>query len=99
MANWWDDITNFITIPFNVAAGSPSAAQHLPTSLPSVGNWLNSLGGAIGSGIEGALVSFLHDLWDVILGPLEIIAGAGLAIVILLYAFKDDLGSLAMLIK
>lgn len=93
--NWWDDLQQWITAPFNVGADSPSAAANLPTSIPSPANWLSSIGGDIGSGIEAALVAFLHDLWDVILGPLEIIAGVALAIVILLYAFKDDLGSLA----
>lgn len=67
--------------------------------LTAVNSWLNQLGGQIGSGIDAALVAFLKDLWTVILGPLEIIAGAALAVLILVYVFKDDLASVAMLIK
>lgn len=64
-----------------------------------LGSWLKSAGGAIGSGIEGAFVAFLKDLWDVILGPLEVLAGVALAILILAFAFKDDLAAVAMAIK
>lgn len=70
-----------------------------PIPLPDpLGNWLRSLAGEIGSGIEGAFVALLKDLWDVILGPLEIIAGALVAFVIIAYIFKDDLAAVAPMI-
>lgn len=73
--------------------GTPAAGVPAPNSL--IGGWIGSLGGMIASGLEGALVAFLKDLWDVILGPIEVIAGVALAILILLFAFKDDLASVA----
>jgi len=53
--------------------------------------WLKSAGGAIASGMEAAFVSMFKDLWKVIVGPLEMIAGIGLAIIVLIWIFKDDL--------
>lgn len=60
-----------------------------------VAAWLSSMGGSIASGLEGAGVAFLKDLWNVILGPIEILIGSAIAMVILVYAFKDDLMSIA----
>jgi hypothetical protein len=45
---------------------------------------LSGLGGYIASGIESGFVSLLTDLWDVIL--------------ILVFAFREDLGSLAAVV-
>jgi len=59
---------------------------------------LSGLGGYIASGIESGFVSLLTDLWDVILGPLEVIAGVAIAVVILVFAFREDLGSLAAVV-
>ena len=96
----WDQAQGVIQInqklrqkngPATPAAGVPG-----PDSL--IGGWLGSLGGMIASGLEGALVAFLKDLWDVILGPVEVIAGVLLAIVILLWAFRDDLASIAAIV-
>lgn len=72
-----------------------NASGPLPNPIDS---WLKSLGGEIGSGLESAAVAFLTDLWDVILGPLEILAGALLAVFILVFAFKNEIMSLAPLI-
>lgn len=70
-----------------------------PLSIPNpIDSWLKGLGGAIGSGLEGAAVAFLNDLWDVILGPLEILAGALLAVFVLVFAFKNEIMSVAPLI-
>lgn len=61
-------------------------------------SWLGGLGGMIATGIESGFVALLKDLWDVILGPLEILAGAVVAFVIIAYIFKDDLAAVAPLI-
>lgn len=57
-------------------------------------SFLGSLGGSIGSGLESGIVALLRDLWSVIMGPLEMIGGVLLAILILLWAFREDLGSI-----
>jgi hypothetical protein len=90
----WDQAQGVIELNKKARGqGTPAAGVPGPGSL--VGGWIGSLGGMIASGLEGALVAFLKDLWDVILGPLEVIAGVALAILILLFAFKDDLASVA----
>jgi hypothetical protein len=58
-------------------------------------NWLKGIGGQIGSGIEAGLVSLLKDVWDVILGPLEILMGVVLAILVLIFAFRNEIASIA----
>lgn len=72
MANWWNDFTSAVG---DIVDGTT------PTN--PVSNWLGSMGGSIASGIEGGVVAFLKDLWDLIIGPLEVITG----IVIILIAF------------
>jgi hypothetical protein len=61
----------------------------------SPSNWLSSLGGLIGSGLEGGFVALLKDIWAVIVGPLEIITGFIIVAVALGLAFKDDLLAVA----
>lgn len=56
--------------------------------------WLGSLGGMIGSGIESGFVSFFKDLWNVVVGPLEILLGVLIAMWVLVIYFKDDIGKL-----
>ena len=86
MANWWDDFVGFVesgTIPPIQQAADP------------VLNWLKSVGGNIASGIEGGIVALLKDLWDVILGPVEIITGAVIFAIGLTLLFKNDLTGIA----
>lgn len=61
----------------------------------TVNSWFTSMGGYIGSGIEAGFAALLSDVWNVIIGPLEIIAGAVLAIIVLMWIFKDDIAALA----
>jgi len=60
--------------------------------------WLKSAGGAIASGIESAFIAMFKDLWKVIIGPLEMIAGIGLAIIVVIWIFKDDLAGVRLVI-
>lgn len=60
-----------------------------------ISSWLKSAGADIGSGIESGLVAVLKDLWGVIVGPLEIIAGVILAIAILVFIFRNQLMEIA----
>jgi hypothetical protein len=61
------------------------------------GSWLTGLGGMIGSGLEVGFVAGLTDLWNAIIGPVEIITGVCLAILVIILAFKGQLLSLAPL--
>lgn len=54
-------------------------------------NWFSSLGGEIGSGIEAGFAAVISDVWNVIVGPVEVIAGVIIIIVALVFAFKDDI--------
>jgi hypothetical protein len=58
-------------------------------------SWLSGLGGDISSGIEGGFIAVLKDIW-VVVGPfVEILAGALLAIFVLMVYFKNDTQQLA----
>lgn len=81
--------------------GGPNNIFNIPGNVANsvLDRWLKSLGGAIGSGIEAGLVSLLKDLWNVIVGPVEVVAGIALGIIILLWAFRDDIGSLKAVLR
>jgi hypothetical protein len=90
MANWWDDFVGFVesgTIPPIQNAADP------------ILSWLKTTAGGIASGIEGGIVSLLKDLWDVIIGPVEIITGAVIFALGLTLLFKDDLTGIASFIR
>lgn len=62
-----------------------------------VTNWFKNLGGQLASAFEAGFLSLFKDIWDVIVGPLEILAGALIIVVALGIAFKDDVAGLATL--
>lgn len=74
------------------AARKSAAAAHNAENQPG-GNfgWITGIGGDIASGIEGGVVAILKDLWNVIEGPLLIIVGVIVAVVVLIVFFKNDL--------
>lgn len=80
MGTWWSDFAT-ASSQAQVSATSPADA------------WLSSAAGGIAGGIEGALVAFAHDLWDMIVGPLEVFLGASLIIIAFLLLFKDDIAA------
>jgi len=59
--------------------------------------WLQSAGADIGSGIESGFVTFFKDLWNVIVGPIEVLGGLAIVIVVFLIYFKDDIMQAAMM--
>lgn len=78
-----------------VGGGMKKATQAVGQGISNIGQgtanslgWLGSLGGMIGSGIEAGLVTFFKDLWDVIVGPVEVILGVLLALVLLIWYFR-----------
>ena len=81
----------------NAAGAIQKGAENFksPIKVPSAPSWLTNWGGWIGSGIEAGLVSFFTDLYNVIVGPLEIVLGVIVAIWVLAFIFKDDLAALA----
>lgn len=57
-------------------------------------SWLSSLGGDIGSGIEGGLIQVIKDLWAVIIGPLEVLLGVLIGMWVLVIYFRHDIMNL-----
>jgi len=80
-----------------VDSGQISTAPPPGSSLigSDISSWLQGIGGSIGSGIEGGIVSLLTDIWNVIVGPLEVIAGVLIAVFVFIIYFKDDIMQLA----
>lgn len=78
------------------AGGLPGLSNDLFNGIGTGANsFFKSIGGQIGAGIESGFVFLLKDLWAVIVGPLEIIAGAILAIAILIFIFRNQLTDIA----
>lgn len=53
-------------------------------------DFIQSLAGQLAAGIESGLVAIFKDLWDVLVGPLELIAGALIAVVAFGLLFRND---------
>lgn len=84
----------------NTAGNSPGSAVGGAANVVgnAVGGWLSSLGGMIASGIEGAFIAIFKDLWLVIEGPILVIAGALLALMMIGWYFKNDIAQLVSLV-
>lgn len=75
-----------------IFAAVSTAGLSLVTDLPDAAkSWLSSAGGEIGSGIEGGFIALIRDLWNVIVGPVEIFVGVVLIVFAVALAFKNDL--------
>jgi hypothetical protein len=83
--NWWDNFWSSLWGEGSFIAEGPIALTPSGDD-PFSGLWSN-----IGAGLEAGSVSFLKDIWNAILGPLEIAAGLTLWIIAALLLFKDDL--------
>ena len=70
---WWD--------PFTWFTGTFRDWQQ------AAENWFSSTAGDIASGIEGGAVAVFGDLWDVIVGPLEIVIGVIIVIILFSWMF------------
>lgn len=57
----------------------------------AVTGWLKSAAGGIATALETGFLAIFKDLWDVVIGPLEVILGAVIIILALVFAFKDDI--------
>lgn len=96
MANPLTSIINTLfgtLLPGSTSTGAiTGAANSISTDVSNdVSSWLKSAAGQIGSGIESGFIAAIRDVWTVIAGPLEVIAGALLIIIVLVFMFRDDL--------
>lgn len=66
----------------------------LPNPFSALGGWLGSLGGSIGSGLEAGFISGIKDLWDVVIGPLEVLIGGIIIVITLVMYFRSDVMNL-----
>lgn len=82
------DIINFV----DPAAGIASAATG------QFQNFFSNVGGGIASGLEAGIDQIFLDLWNEIIGPLEIIAGSIVILIALSFLMSDNLASFAPLI-
>lgn len=86
----WQDFLN------SIGGGLPGISNDLFTGIGSGANsFFKTIGSQIGAGIESGFVYLLKDLWAVIVGPVEIISGAILAIAILIFIFREQLTDIA----
>jgi hypothetical protein len=74
-----------------------NGSVNIPNPLSALGGWLGSLGGSIGSGIEAGFISGIKDLWNVIIGPVEVLIGVIIVIFTLIMYFRSDVMQLASL--
>jgi hypothetical protein len=63
----------------------------LPNVKGAIQGFFGGLGGMIAGGIESGFITSVKDIWDVIIGPLQVLAGIALAIIVLTIYFKDDI--------
>jgi hypothetical protein len=57
----------------------------------NISSWFAGIGGQVASGIEAGIVSIFKDLWDVVVGPVELFVGAVLILFALKFLFSNDL--------
>lgn len=88
----WNPIDWFGSIlSGNAADAGSQTAQGIAAAQGALSNWITGLGGDIASGFEGAFVAFFGDLWDVIVGPVEVLVGALIMIWVIAWAMKNQL--------
>jgi hypothetical protein len=89
MANIFGDIADFFS---GLTGGALSTIAQGITGLPAaVESWFSGIGGQVASGLEAGFIATVRDLFDVVIGPIEIFVGAVLILFALIFAFKDDL--------
>ena len=63
----------------------------------AVGDWLSSTAGYIASGMEAGAVALLGDIFDVVIGPLEVMLGTLIIVLTLAWMNRNSIGNLAQL--
>jgi hypothetical protein len=59
-------------------------------------DFFKSLAGQLAAALEAGILAVFKDLWDVIVGPLEILAGVIIVIIALGIAFRADVAGLVV---
>jgi hypothetical protein len=77
----WTDISGLFGGLISDAATAP----------PDITPWFKSAAGGLATGIESGFVAGLKDLWNVILGPMEIAVGVFLILFAVVVVFKEDM--------
>jgi hypothetical protein len=80
---------NWLTTGLEGLLGFGGAAQS------AVSNWFGSIAGQLASAFEAGFLAVVKDLWDVVVGPLEIIVGVFFFLFGLIFAIKDDMIGIA----
>ena len=62
----------------------------------NVGDFFKGLAGQLAGAFEVGALAIFKDVWYVISGPIEILAGALLALIALGIAFRNDIAGVAM---
>jgi hypothetical protein len=85
-------MTALLPVPLSWFTSAAEAVGNIPQDASS---WLTSTAGSVASGMEGAAVALLGDVWDVLSGPVFVIIGAVIAVIALGWAFKNEIIGLA----
>ena len=99
--SWIDDVEGAIVSLFDTSGGNTSgasnAAANAATGQSVISSWLSTTAGSIFSGLSTGVEKVLEDVWDVVLGGLEIIAAVILLLIAFSFAFKNNLLRIAPL--
>jgi len=100
-SSWMDDVEGAIVTLFDTAGGNTQGASNAAANAASgqsvFSSWLSSTAGEIFSGLSTAIEKVLEDVWDVVLGGLQIVAAVILLLIAFSFAFKNGLLKLAPL--
>lgn len=95
MPNIFGDIADFFS--GLIGGGADLIAQGASGLPKAVESFFQHIGGQIAAGFEAGAISVLKDIWDVVLGPLEIIVGILFILFALFIAFRSQLFQAAKL--
>lgn len=96
MSNIFGDIGSVFSGLIEGATGNIN--QSVADLSSGVTGFLSGAAGQLAQAVETAGVSIFKDLWDVILGPLEVFIGASLILLAIAILFKNDLMQAASMV-
>jgi hypothetical protein len=65
------------------------------TGTTEVTGWLSGAAGQVASAIESGFIATIKDVWDVVLGPVEVLVGAVLMLLGVAFMIKSDLPAIS----
>jgi hypothetical protein len=74
-----------------VAGATGNISQSVSDLSSGVTGFLSGAAGQLAQAVETGFIAIFKDMWNVILGPLEVFVGASLVLLALVVVFKDDL--------